>query len=610
MSTPSISLTVIAGSSGGPAPHHLAVRAADASTCGSGNFSEGFFEWQVVNSDGSALGASDYITATDPADSSTKYLHLDQHGANCHFLKLTAGDIKVKCRYRNRDGVWSSWASTSTISVTARNSSLYAYADGSASGDGTGSSWANACTTFQAGVAAAIAKGAGATLFVRDCNCSGSSSAMSVANVRITKDPSAGTVTVTLTGNYDAVGCGTNTNGVVIDNLTFTTSSAGNGRIVNCSAGQTSTSICLYNVHHGNLDDVTSCQSTGVVKGMSHINVTEDSQIDSQAFICGDCEGFLAWGCAMPLGSTGEHTYRFTNDSATNYYHSFQYCDIGDATTKCAIRWYGYKHLWVHGCKLHRCAAVGRLSPGDPDFGGSVWCFERCWFLQIAGQTTEQQLDVGSGFPYGSVRNCYFDDMDLRFYENGDITSGTVDDMTIIHNTFRNTRDYGVVIYAASLTSNPVRQIIRGNVFKGAPLSTEPWIYVKNVSTTTGWDWDGNVFEGAANRRTLQDQSGPTNYGFTAYAALSWVGTDQLLSAITINTSTMEPTESEILTAAPATAPMPFYSFNGYQYAHTGVSTRAAGAWLDPAVAYVAPTGYRSITINTAGRRMSIRKTA
>jgi hypothetical protein len=607
MAAPSIALTVIAGGSGGPAPHHVAVRISDASTPGSGSFETCSFEWRA-RVDGATPATR--ISCTEPVNGATetRYLDADQHGANAAYLCQDTGSLTLECRCTNKDGDSSGWVSTSAITVSARNASLYAYADGAAAGDGTGSSWANACTTFQAGVAAAIAKGAGATLFVRGCECTASSAAMSVANVRVTKDPSAGTVTVTLTSNVDAIGCGTNTNGVVIDNLTFTTSSAGNGRIVNCSSAQTSTSICLYNVHHGALDDVVSTQSASTTKGITFINVTEDSQIDS-GFITGDCEGFLAWGVSMPLGSTGEHTFRFTNDSAANYYHSFHYCDIGNATTKGAIRWYGYKHLWVHGCKLHRCAMVGRLSPGDADFGGSIFCFERCWFLQIAAQTTEQQLDIGSGFTNGCVRNCFFDDMDIRFYENADITAGTVNDMTIVHNSFKNQREYGVIIYASGLTTSPINQVIRGNVFDGPPLSTEPWIYVKNVSTITGWDFDGNVFERTDGQRVLTDQSGPTTYNFTNYSALSFVGTELQLAPgdLSVNGTTMEPTGTGVATAAPADAPMPHYSYNGYRYS-AAAATRAAGAWMDPEDAEDARIegGRRSFSFFAGNRRVTL----
>jgi hypothetical protein len=132
---------------------------------------------------------------------------------------------------------------------------------------------------------------------------------------------------------------------------------------------------------------------------------------------------------------------------------------------------------------------------------------------------------------------------------------------------------------------------------------------VKNVSTITGWDFDGNVFERTDGQRVLTDQSGPTTYNFTNYSALSFVGTELQLAPgdLSVDGTTMEPTGTGVATAAPSDAPMPHYSYNGYRYA-PAAATRAAGAWMDPEDAEDARIegGRRSFSFFAGTRRVTL----
>lgn len=600
MATPTLQLVYVSGSAGGPTHHHVSVRVdqGNSSTGDSSTWDKGLFEWRF-RIDGAV--PTTRISTTDKISGVTRYLDADQHGANANFLALDDGELIPECRYTNSSGERSNWTAAAAVTVTARSGTA-CYVDGARADDtGNGLSWATAKKSAGAAITLLDTLGDGAILYVRDCTCSTNNTIDTAKNVLVIKDPDAVSATVTITGNASFIQGNTGTDGVGMVGLSFTASDNG-GRSFNALTAVTSKNIWSYNCNFGATDDWLSSASGATVEGLSIINATETAQIDSQMYFGGNTLGFLAFGVNAPLGSTDEHSFRFTSGgiNTNSAYHSFQYCDIGVATTKSAIRWYGSSNLWVHGCLLRGAVYVGFTSPSDLETGGATWSVTRTKITPRSGQASDFAMSVFSGWSEGTVANCFFNGMGLFFMPRNDQTGDhLVTNTTILDNVF-----YGVYIFYSTSLNNPVNQTIKNNLFVANGLSTSTgMIQVKNLTTTTGWAFTGNTFDRAdASHAILRDQGGTTTYDFTDYAALGFVG-DDTRATTTINATTLEPDAG--LTTGVASAPFPHLSYYGADRYDPAAANYPSGAWLDPAAALVLNLTYSILIAGGGGLFLS-----
>jgi hypothetical protein len=599
MAAPTLTLSIVSGAAGGPAPHHAAVRVnyASSSTGDSSRWEQGYFEWRW-KIDGAT--PTTRISCTDPINGTTRYLDANQHGANAAILALDAGEAVIEAKYTNSTGEAGTWTAATAITVTARGSDE-CFVDGARADDtGDGLSWATAKKTWNACIAVLNTLGAGATMWVRDCTCTASTT-VTADNVYIEKDPLLGATIprCTITGNFNACTAGASTDGLVIGEIEFYNAS-GTGRVVSCSDSQTQSNICLWKTHYNNLDDVTVGEGAADILGLSHIKIVEDASNTGQVHFTASTTGFKAWGVSIPSGSTAEHTYRLGHGGLyENEFHSFDYCLINNAeTSKCWIRWYANSDLWVHGCDLRSRGYIGSHSPGDGALGGTTVCFDRCRFRTYSGQATDFAIRLHSGWEEITFRNCYWDGIVCLFVprnnEAATYPGATCNDICFISCEFRSGGGQSINLEYVATTNTPTGIVVRNCRFRGGNSGSNRYLWIKNTSAMTGYDFQGNVFERTDGQNVARNIATNGDLNFTQYTALTGVSNETQVATTTVDATTLEPDNG--LTTGVTGAPMAFASYyNAYRY-DPDAANYPSGAWLSSDAAVVL-----RYFINTAG---------
>jgi hypothetical protein len=579
---PTIVIVAIAGNEGGPAPHHFSLRVdQDASDTGdSSRWDENFFD--VTVTEGTSTPAT-RITRTDPRDGvTTRNLDTDQHAANFAYVAEDTGNYYVRVRGTNAAGLSSSWVKYGPFVVTERATTGHqCFVDGDAADDtGNGLSWATAKKTYNAGYNILRTLPAGSAMYVRDCTVTATPSDMASPRSLIAPDPDAvGAVTVTLTGDYKANPAGTGTNGLIVKDLTFVSSSAGNGHVFGTSG--TSYGVCAWGVTMGaDMGSFAQCSNGTAQRGWSFINCACTATMALAIVFTENMLGFLEWGMDAEPGSSAEHTHRFTSGSANNTYHSFQYCFVGCSNAKTSLRWYGKSNLWSFGCVWERTVYVGFCSGSCADATGTGTTFDNCLFRSFTGQATDFTLTYFSAYNENSVRNCVFDGISIFANEREDVVAAENHSyFTVINNVMNG----AIIRFSETLLNDVVNIVIRGNVFSGWS-DAAPQIQVRDLVVTTGWDYGDNVHERGSAAEVFRDQNGAgaaTDYDFTEYTALGWVSNELRLDTITPDLTTGECDEATVYAHTRSTGPRPFISYNGERYDPD--ADIPAGAWLDAA---------------------------
>lgn len=583
---PTIVLTPVAGESGGPVPHQVCYRIDwDNSSTGDGSRPEqGFTSWTCTVD--SAIPTT-RIKCTDPINGAPRYLDADQHGHNANFLLFDAGAVGLSCEYRNSSGIISVAASASAGTTTARGSSI-AYANSATGSDSNnGLSRVAAKATLAAAIAVLNSLGSGASLYLDGTFTVSATTNLTVANAWITKDPQASTAALSITSDRSMVQCQGSADGLVISGIDATGT---NGRYVVFQDDTTTYNCCVYNCSFGGIQDITQGSGQATIRGLSHINLTETASVTSgQLHFSADCKGFLCFGVYSPLGSTGEHNYRFTSGNIVgrdNSYHSFHYYTGGCATTKSCLRWYGSSHLVVYGCDLRRAVYIGSHSPGDNSVSGDTMLFERCHFQRYNGQATDFACNIKSGWQKLTFRTCFFDRINCLFQprNNEGEVPGRDENQHYrewINCDFYNTGGQSINWEHSTTLTYPLYQRVKNCRFFGGNSSSNRYLWFKDTTQITGWELTGNLFErtnGQNIARNLNSGGTANDLNFTQYQALSCVSNEEQSSLVTISLTTCEQTSGS--TDGVNSAPFPFRSYyDERRFNQTGaVLTR--GSWL------------------------------
>lgn len=580
--TPSI--TFIAGSAGGPVPHQVCAYATVSTGDGSRE-EQGFWEWRAkVNS----ATPTTRTEVADPINGDTRYLDINQYGANCNYLSWDEGSVTLECRYTNSSGQRSAWVTSSAVTVTAASGRTAVYMNPAMANDtGDGLTAGTAKKTWNAAVGVANALGGNVVIYVKNFTLPSNGSDITVPKVWVTKTPGDSSCTVTISGNYSMCTCVDGVDGIVVSDLAFTGT---NGRVLNCEDGTTTYNICIYNCSYGGIQDVTSGAGQATIRGLSHIKLTETASLtNGQTHFSADCKGFLSWGVYSPLGSTGEHTYRFTSGGIVgrdNNYHSFMYYTGGCATTKGCLRWYGSSHLFVHGCDMRRAVYLGSHSPGDNSVGGDTISFERCIFQRYSGQTTDFAINIKSGWQKVSFRACYFNRITCFFQPRNEEDSGDRQDyFQWINCDFLNLGGQSINWQHATTINNPDYQMVKNCRFRGNT-GANAYLWFKDTAQMTGYVLTGNFFErtnGDAIARNLNNGGTASNLAFAAYTALTGVTGETQESATVVDSTTMEPDDG--LTTGVVSAPLPFRTYYHNRKYNPAASNFPTGSWLSAAAA-------------------------
>lgn len=586
---PTITLTAIAGDSGGPVPHQVCYRLdIDNSSTGDGSrWEQGYTSWACY------VGGSvptTRIWTQDPINGSRKFLDADQHGHNAHFLIYDEGAVTVQSGYINSSGIPSPSVSASAGTTTAASGRTALYMDPSRPDDsGNGLTSGTAKKTWNAIVAVANGLGGNVVIYVRSFTLPGNGSDITVPNVWVTKWTGDASATVTISANYTMCTCVDGVDGLLVSDLTFTGT---NGRVVNCEDDTTTYNICVYNCSYGGIQDVTSGAGQATIRGLSHINLTETASITAgQLHFSADCKGFLSFGVYSPLGSTGEHNYRFTSGNIVgrdNSYHSFHYYTGGCATTKSCLRWYGSSHLVVYGCDLRRAVYIGSHSPGDNSVGGTTILFERCHFQRYEGQLTDFACNLKSGWQQITFRACFFDRIVCLFQprnNEGEVPGRDENqhDIEWVNCDFYNTGGQSINWEHATTLNTPLRQRVQNCRFFGGNSSSNRYLWFKNTAVMTGYVLQGNLFERTNGQNIARNIAGPSDLTFTQYQALSGVSNESQTSTLTISLTTLEQTSGT--NTGIASAPFPFVSYFYERLFNQNGGVLPRGGWLDPNLA-------------------------
>ncbi len=578
---PILVLTYTAGSSGGPAPHHMQARLdhANSSTGDGSRWEQGTFNWRWwVN----GTIPTKRIGCFDPISGVPRWLDRDQHGSVGAAIVQEDGTAYLECEYINASGVSSGWVRTDDVTVTGSRTDIYA--DGAVGSSGDGNSWAGAYKTLNEACTGANTRGGNVRIWLRSCNCSAN---VNVGNVRIycEKDPLLGSAVprVTITANYNAFTSTSSTVGILVGEIEFYnntgTSTARQGRVISFSDSQTNTNSCLWRTQWDSLDDVTVGEGAADIIGLSHICIRENASCTGQVHFTASTTGLKAWGVSIPLGSLSEHTYRLGHGGLyENEHHSFDYCLIANAeTSKCWIRWYANQHLWVHGCDLRSRGYIGSHSPGDGAVGGTTVAFERCRFRTYSGQTTDFAVRLHSGWQEISFRACYFDGIVCLFVpRNNETASHTCNDNEWIGNDFRSGGGQSINWEYAATINTPLRQTVRNNRFRGGNSGSNRYLWFK--ASPTDYVLEGNIFERTNGQSIARIIATSTDRTFTQYTALTGVANETQVATMTVDSTTGEPDNG--LDTGVTSSPQSFLSYYHARRFDPAASTYPSGAWL------------------------------
>jgi hypothetical protein len=280
-----------------------------------------------------------------------------------------AGSYKCQIRYQNRDGDWSDWADSSTITVSADTRTTY-YVDGTSGNDSNdGTSWAQAKATLDAGLGLISADNC--KIVVRDdtaVDIDNSAVTTSYDGVYITRsfDGTNGpTITINSTG-YAAV---TLADDAVVDGLQWAGDGVTERRIYNfIDHPSNSANVALLNEAVG--ADIRSYIELGLgsIRGLLVYNNTMTAPIG--AYMC--WLATMSWcsllGCDWQEHSVTEHVIRqitsqngveakwFTIDYGQHSYNGF-------VLGKSALRMYARRFVSVYRTTL----AEGMVYFGNHD---------------------------------------------------------------------------------------------------------------------------------------------------------------------------------------------------------------------------------------------------
>lgn len=587
MSTPILAFVAVCGDAEAPIYSGFGYR-LDWDNCNlgdSGRRDQCYIEWRVRIS---GAAPTTRISATDPIDSTTVYLDADQHGAFMYYMPIDVGTYTVECRLFNSSGEHSGWQTAATVVRTARDTGKYGYYDPSVGSSGDGLSWATAKKTNAEAVTLTASLGAGCTIFCRSGTVAGDGGRPTVANVRFTKDPDAGTVTHTISANYSFVEGGGSTNGVTIDSMTFTGT---DGRAYKTDVDGP-LNICLYNITFGGMDDLTSASGTSRVKGVAIINCTEAASLLSYVYFSNDTEGVLVWGLIAPVGGSTEHTIRLQNPTGAilSGFHSIQYCTVGNSTVtgKGSLRWLGEQDLWCYGCVFKQWVLIGFVSPDSSSPGGTTAAFDRCRFERQTGDGN--RVDVYSAWTQISFRNCYFNQMVITgFPRDSETASHYIEDIDVQQCVFAPSGSVGFRLggtTTSALTNNPRRIRVRGCLFSlpGGMGTADTFVQIQGLATLSSDSYiSNNVFERANSTDDIyRDHSAAIDYTLAEGDALASISGDVRVASMTYDATTLEPDAG--LTSVTPAAPFPHVSYGGVRYDYAAANY-PAGAWLSEGAA-------------------------
>jgi hypothetical protein len=566
MATPTIVLAFIQGATtGGPAPYHVSVKidiADGGSSTGSGLWVEGFPQWRVVQANGNPITAADRITCTDLFGGATRRLDTDQHAWNCNYLFRSAGTYKIQARYRNRDGDWSAWVSTGTITVAARSGDvLYA---ASAGDNSDGLSWATAYNDIKDAITAAKTTPDEPTIYVRDCVCSAQVNGAPDDLWIVGDDWENGKPTITGTGGGGQYAILAGGHRTVMEGLSLTSS----GSVISYKShtGTNTESTCLYEC---DIDD--TCRSLmrdvggSSGAGISAINCTTNTGPSEDEFVFfGAFAGIMLFGC-YSRGSVEEHGTRFVEGGE---YLSLQYCYLGQPDNKTGFRCYSDGPMYAHGCDILRSITVGNENELDSANGPWLdYVYERCRVTPVEGQSLSY-CAYAIGCSRTMFRCCVFDELQVMVIASSDQEYDTAD-LFFVNCGFK---AIGNGINAFTLTASPATTIDRFKVYNCAFTGTiDASRHLWTRSGATGQVFQGNLFNGGASAEIARVDA--TSYNIADWNATTDAANETNYDGLTLSTTTGEVTATSGgarvgYAAGVVSGPHPFVSFNGYAYQH------------------------------------------
>ena len=281
-----------------------------------------------------------------------------------------AGSYKCQIRYQNRDGNWSAWADSSTITVSADTRTTY-YVDGTSGDDGNdGTSWAQAKATLDAGLG--LVSAANCKVVVRDdttVSIANQADLRSYDGVYLTRsfDGTNGpTVTLDHGGDFSALWLGDDN---VVDGIRWLGDGVTLRRCYNfVDHASYSANNALLNEHVG--ADINSYieLGTGSVRGLLIYNNTMGAPVERYMCWLATMSWCSILGCDWQEHSVTEHVIRqitssngieakwFTIDYGQHSYAGF-------ALGKSALRMYARRFVSVYRTTL----AEGMIYFGNHD---------------------------------------------------------------------------------------------------------------------------------------------------------------------------------------------------------------------------------------------------
>ena len=405
------SVSLVGGTSGmAPFPvHWYADIEGGGSTwaTGSGEWVEGRWEFQLIdNGTGEVYSPSlsrNAMEVTCPHNGHTASA-FDRYGAVGYAAAVIwdAGSYKCRLRYQNRDGDWSSWADSSTITVSADTRTTY-YVDGTSGDDGNdGLSAGAAKATLNAALSLVTAS-------ERKIVCKDDTTI--TYSAKVDKSAYDG---VYITRSYDG------TNRPLIDKTYDLTYSSGDaivpgddwvidglnldtvinatrqntGHLLYLSSGNSNLAACKCGFGDGSVGAYH--EGDGMLLYACDRGTGTDASLSYFTYATGSRESIL--GCEI-----GEPTLYHNARISGGTHHDFSFSDLlRNPTGGANIRWYGTKWLGVYRTK----ARNGQLEVGNKDAPATVVENARvdCYTHGVTASTTgDIQISMLSG-----ASNCFF----------------------------------------------------------------------------------------------------------------------------------------------------------------------------------------------------------
>lgn len=419
MATPTTGTVALVGGTTGMAPfpvHWYADIEGGGSTwaTGSGEWPEGRWELQVIDN-----GTGDVYSPSLSRNAMTVTCPINGHTASA-FNRIgavgyagaviwDAGSYKCRLRYQNRDGDWSAWADSSTITVAADSRTVIHCRGANGSDANDGLSFENAKATAN-GALAAIAGDNYKVIFYDDETVSVSAgtdiSAHSGVWVTRSYDGVSPPSVVLDQASGVAVTVGSDT---VIDGVDFDYDDSTRQNVLYIGAGGSNIAFC--DIGTGPITSLLEMSALVVPDGVLFYNCYSKPGADAQRYYVfwGAGDRLAILGCDW-IGSLDEHVVRIVGgvaDSTASFIAiDFTTLDYNtDATGKTALRCYAEKHVGVYRIVAKDGSMV--FGSNDTHTGGTgTWSNYRIdcvRFESDPGVSATQQVVI-----YEGVKNIIF----------------------------------------------------------------------------------------------------------------------------------------------------------------------------------------------------------